>query len=118
MSNAQSRPQPAPRLHRRYPELRIWRICEHEPRRLGNPCGHLRPRRPFPNELLTMDKEAHGLLIRARAQIKDMLATWIANRTAVGCRGRGRSVRLLAPPSDSHKEGVNCFPPRGALFRF
>jgi hypothetical protein len=36
----------------------------------------------IPDELLTMDKEAYGSLIRAKAQIKDILATWIANRTA------------------------------------
>jgi hypothetical protein len=36
----------------------------------------------IPGELLTMDKEAYGLLIRGKAQIKDTLATWIANRTA------------------------------------
>ena len=36
----------------------------------------------IPDELLTMDKEAYALLIRAKAQIKDALATWIANRTA------------------------------------
>jgi hypothetical protein len=36
----------------------------------------------IPDELLTMDKDVYGALIRAKAQIKDALATWIANRTA------------------------------------
>ncbi len=36
----------------------------------------------IPDELLTLDKEGYGSFIRAKAQIKDMLATWIANRTA------------------------------------
>jgi hypothetical protein len=36
----------------------------------------------IPDELLTMDSETYGSLILAKAQIKDMLATWTSNRTA------------------------------------
>jgi hypothetical protein len=36
----------------------------------------------IPDELLTMDSETYGSFILAKADIKDMLATWNANRTA------------------------------------
>ncbi len=36
----------------------------------------------IPDELLAMDSETYGTFILAKADIKDMLATWTANRTA------------------------------------
>jgi len=36
----------------------------------------------IPDELLTMDKETYGSLIRAKATIREILSTWTSNRNA------------------------------------
>src|SRR5260370_27665335 len=61
-----------------------------------------------PEELITMDNKAYGSLIRAKAEIKDVLATWTSNRNAGQPTQRFKFHRSLNPLAHIREAFAQC----------